>query len=98
MRTLLAAGAVSLCLTGTAFGQMCGGHAQHGQTTQAGMGCMGQMQQAQQSQATDPFGQPQAKSAAIMCACCRNMAMIQGPKQDSAPSHDHQHQEAPKQQ
>lgn len=69
-----------------ASAQMCGGATQHDQAAQTGaMSCMGS---AEKTQATDMFGRP-AKSAGMMCACCRNMAMApQQPAQSPANQHN----------
>jgi|LNFM01.1.fsa_nt_gb hypothetical protein len=87
MRTLILATLFSITLTAASAAQSCGGAMQPGQTAQAGgMSCMGG--QTQQTQATDTFGRPVAKPAAMMCACCRNMASMGGMKHDDNQKHD----------
>jgi hypothetical protein len=87
MRTLFLATLFSITLTAASAAQMCGGAMQSGQTAQSGgMSCMGG--QMQQSQATDTFGRPVAEPAAMMCACCRNMASMGGMRQDDNHKHN----------
>lgn len=90
MRTLIPFSALALILTLSPASAMCGGMGGQSSGQPGSMSCG---RPAQSTQAEDPFGlkvQPaKPGQAAMMCPCCRGMAMMQGGgmKMDGADPH-----------
>lgn len=88
MFKMFAAGVMTVMLVSTASAQMCGGSLQEGgaMAQSSGMSCG-----MKQTQVDDPFAdKPASKpSGGMMCACCKNMAMMRSMKPgDGEMQHD----------